>query len=65
MIRGSPSRQLAGRGRITLILDIDGGPNAGRWHYDSAGLVRILSAKRTHTYSIPSPEALNSILGGE
>ena len=33
------------------------------WHYDPAGLVRVLSVLRVPIYRLPSPAAFNALLG--
>ena len=45
-----------------FVLDIEGGRSEGRWHYHSAGLARLLSAKRVATFEVADPDDLNALL---
>jgi hypothetical protein len=44
-------------------IDIQSEGHSVRWLYDSAGFVQVLSAKQTPVYRLPSPAALNALLG--
>jgi hypothetical protein len=44
-------------------IDIRSAARSERWLYDPAGYVRVLSARKTPTWRLPSPAAFNVLLG--
>ena len=46
---------------FAVVLDIEGGPSEGRWHYHSDGLTRVLSIKHVSTSEVDAVR-LNAFL---